>query len=66
VKLDIVAKAPATGACGVLDDGSVHSPPAYQSRDCALDVRELDVSTYTTGGSKKQDPPYAAEEFDLE
>ena len=30
VKLDIVAKAAATHACGVLDYGSVHSPPAYQ------------------------------------
>ena len=36
VKLDIVAKAAATHARGVLDYGSVHSPPAYQPLFAAL------------------------------
>jgi hypothetical protein len=68
VKLDIVAEAAATRACGVLDYGSVHSPFSISVGDFALEV-----STYTTGGSinktggsTEQDPPYGAEEFDSE
>jgi hypothetical protein len=61
VQLDIVAEAAATRACGVLDYGSVHSPSSISARDSTLEV-----STYTTGGSIKQDPAYAAKEFDSE